>query len=105
MAVNYEERVGLHKRIGGQLNLAVNLGLLANTDPASSSTVTLLKAKVDTNLAGLHIDLTPEAERTQLAIQKGEDLGLWSESHGVSTVAALVALTGASTTHTQGFFS
>lgn len=105
MPASYVEQIPLSKRVGGQLNIAVNLGLLANTDPASSATVTLLKAKIDTNLASLNADLAPEAEKTQLALQKGVDLGLFNETHSQTTVAAIVALTDASTTHTQGFFA
>lgn len=102
MAVSEAQYVGLSKRIGGQLNIAVDNGLLVNADPATDTTLTTLKARLDTRFASADASIYPEVVKTKQAIDAGEDIGLFSATHGVSTVAALIALTDASVDFRQG---
>lgn len=96
----YTFRVPISKRIGGQLNLASNVGVITDALVAAQATVTLLNAALLTPT----FMQTKINKDTQKALVNAVNLGLISETHGQTTVAALVALTDASTTHRQAYF-
>jgi hypothetical protein len=101
MGAVYTDRIGYSKRIGGQLNLAKKAGVISDAIVAAQATITLLKAALLTptfNQAKITAD-------TKLALDAAVDLSMISATHGQTTVAALVALTDASTTHTQSLFA
>lgn len=100
MPAVYTDRIPASKRIGGQLNLASTAGVITDAIVAANATVTLLKAAL----------LTPTFMQTKinsdtkLALDRAVSMSLISATHGVTTVAALVALTDASTTLKQAYF-
>ena len=100
MGVIYTDRIPMSKRVGGQLNLAAVEGIITDAIVSGNATITLVKAALLTPT----YNQTKMKSDTSLALDMGLDLGVFSETHGVSTVAALVALTDASTTHRQAFF-
>lgn len=90
-------------RCGGQFQLAVDAGLLADADPATDTTVTLLKARLDTNLATSDASLGSMVDDTKDAFDKALELGVISETHGVATMVLLIAETNADAGERQGF--
>lgn len=102
MGVGYTQQIPFSKRIGGQLNYGANVGVITDTIVNANATITLLKAAV--LLLATTPQLTKAAGDVNRALDNGLDLGLFSETHGVTTVADLVALTDASTTHRQNLF-
>lgn len=102
MGAVYTDRIPYSKRIGGQLNYGKVVGVITDTIVNAQATITLLKVAV-TALATTPM-LTKAAADVNRALDAGLDLGLFSETHGQTTVAALVALTDASTTHRQTIF-
>lgn len=103
MGAIYTDRIPFSKRIGGQLNLGFNCLVITNAQVAAQATITLLKAAI--------LAAVPTYNQTKIAsdvcdaLDAGLGEGLFSETHGQTTVAALVALTDASTTLTQGLYS
>lgn len=100
MGAVYTDRIPESKRIGGQLNLAVVEGIITDAIVAAQATITLLKAALLTPTP----NQTKMTADTKLALARGLTLSLFSETHGQTTVAGLVALTDASTTHRQAYF-
>lgn len=102
MGVLYTDRIPASKRIGGQLNIGFTTGVITNAQVAANATITLLKAAVTAAIPTYA--QTKIAGDVNRALDLGLDMGLFSETHGQTTVAGLVALTDASTTLKQGFF-
>lgn len=92
------------ERIGGFINWCAAAGIIADADlnGAGGDTITEVKANVLAN----DMPASSKSLVTVLnkALDRGISLGLWSETHGVTTVAGLVALTDASTTFKHGLF-
>ena len=100
MAEARTDRLPESKRIGGALNMAFSAGIITNAMVNANSTLTTLKAAVTAGTVGAN---GPLAIKTNEALDRGKSLGYFSETHGVTTVAGLVALTDAGTTLKQGF--
>lgn len=105
MGAIYTDRIPYSKRIGGQINLAASVGVITDGVVGTGPYDTITEVKAAVTALATTPQLKKIASDTNLALDAGIDLGLWSESHGVNTVAELVALTDASTTHRQGLFS
>jgi len=91
-AVN-TDRIEASRRVGGQLNVGKTNSVITDTLVNANATLTLLKAGI---LAGVvRPDDMPIAIAVNDALDLGKSLGLFSETHGVTTVAGLVALTDA----------
>lgn len=100
MGAVYTERIPESKRIGGQLNLAAVEGIITDAIVAAQATVTLLKAAL---LTPTYMQTKMVAD-TKLALDRAVNMSLIPATHGCTTVAGLVALTDASTTHRQAYF-
>lgn len=103
MGAIYTDRIPASKRVGGQLNIGSNVLVITDAMVAAQATLTLLKAAVTAGVTTY--TQTKIAGDVNRALDLGLDLGLFSETHGQTTVAGLVALTDASTTFKQGLFS
>lgn len=99
----YTDRIPESKRIGGHLNVGFSAGIITDALVAANATITLLKAAILTGI--LKTEQKPLGIVLNKALDKGVSLGQIPETHGVITVAALVALTDASSTMKQGFLS
>ena len=86
-------------RIGGQINIASTGGVITDALVAANPTITGL------NAALLSPTFMQSTIRTQLrlALTRGTNLTLWPETHGVTTVAGLLGLTGKTSVMKQGF--
>lgn len=100
MGIGYTQQIPLSKRIGGQLNLAAVEGIITDAIVAARATVTLINANL---LTPTYMQTKMNAD-TQKALLKAVAMGLIPETHSCTTVAGLVALTDASTTHRQAYF-
>jgi len=103
MGAVYTDRIPASKRVGGQLNLGANVGVITDALVAANATLTLLKAAVTAG-APTYNQVKIAADVND-ALDLGLGMSLFTETHGVTTVAALVALTDASTTFNQGLYS
>lgn len=102
MGVLYTERKPESARVGAYLNWCFSAGIITDAQVAANATLTLLKAAVNTAI--LETQKKPIGIMLGKALDRGLTLGIFSETHGVVTVAALVALTDSGTTMKQGFF-
>lgn len=95
MAVNQVIDVGLSKKIGGQLQIAKDAGVITDALVNSASTNAGLRAALLAPKVGLGDESL--RDKTEVALKKGYDNGTLSDSavNGVSTVTALIALTDA----------
>ncbi len=96
------DKIPESKRIGGHINIASSAGLITDTLVNDNATVTLLKAALLT--ACVRTEQKPLVIKLNKALDRGIALSLISETHGVTTVAGLLALTDAASTFKQGFF-
>lgn len=102
MGASFAERIPYSKRIGGQLNLGFNVSAITDALVNGNATCTLLKAAI---LAAVPSYMQQKiASDVNRALDAGITQGFWSETHGQTTVAALVALTDATTTYRQALF-
>lgn len=99
-SIVWTQKIPLSLRVGGQLNAAKSAGLITDAMVNDNATVSALKTAITTAAIG---PKAPYAVKINLALDKGVSMGLISATHGVTTVAGLVALTDASTTFRQGF--
>lgn len=102
MPTLFTDRAFESRRVGGYLNWCFSAGLITNAQVAANATITLLKAAV--RAANLFTEKTPMITQLDKALDRGISIGEFTETHGVTTVATLVALTTSSTSHKQGFF-
>jgi hypothetical protein len=99
MGAVYTDRIPESKRIGGELQIGLNSGVITDALVAANSTIATLQAAL----------LTPSPNQANIkkqvndALQRGLNMALFSSTHGVTTVAALVALTDAPVNYRQGF--
>jgi hypothetical protein len=98
----YTDRIPESKRWGGWLNIASNAGIITDALVAANATVTLLKAAIGS--AVVRGEQRPMVTITQKALDRAVSMGQVPETHGVTTVAALVALGDGSTSHRQSYF-
>lgn len=103
MSVSNSDRVGASKRVGGQLNVAKTNSIITDTLVNANATLTLLKAAILT--ASPRPDDQPIAIKTNRALDLGKNIGVFSETHGQTTVAGLVGLTDAAAAFRQGVWS
>lgn len=100
-SIVYTERIPESKRWGGWLNAMAAAGVITDALVAANATVTLLKAAIET--AVVKAEQRPMVTLTKLALDRAVSMGQVPATHGVTTVAALVALGDASTTHKQSY--
>jgi hypothetical protein len=95
--VLHADQLQLSVLVGENLALGNAIGLLLDADVGGAKTATTMKAAVDTNALPLHAEFQGYVDRIQRAIDYGEALGILSTANvqGVTTVAELVAITGA----------
>lgn len=101
MGAVYTDRIPESKRIGGFLNYCKNAGIITDALVNGNATITALKSAIDT--AVVKTSQRPLVTEIKLALDRGLTIGVFSATHGVTTVAALVAPTDAGTTYTQNF--
>lgn len=97
----FTDRIPESKRIGGMINTCASAGLITDTLVNANSTVTTLKAACLT--AAVRTEQQPMVKEMNIALDRAVSLGAIPATHGVTTVAGLVALTDASATHKQAF--
>lgn len=95
------DRIPLSKRIGGWANACKTAGVITDALVNANATITLLNAAI--LAAVVSPSDKPRAILLTKALERGVDLGIIPETHGVTTVAALVALTDASASFRQSF--
>lgn len=100
MAEVSTQRQNESKRIGGQINQAAASGLLTSAMIAANATITLLKAAITSAATA---QTSTIATKTNKALDRGVSLGYIPATHGVTTVAGLLALTDAPSTWKQSF--
>lgn len=98
----YPDRVQESKRWGGWLNWAKRAGVITDAQVAANATVTNLKAAVEA--ANVPAEQRPMITYVKSALNRAVSMGQVPETHGVTTVAGLVALGDSSTTHMQGYY-
>lgn len=94
------DQVGFSRRIGGMLNVGKTNSVITDALVAANATLTLLKAAI--TAAIVRPDDVPIGVDVNDALDGGKAIGVFSETHGVTTVAALVALTDAPVGYRQG---
>ena len=100
MAVAQLDRVGASRRVGGMLNVGKTNSIITDALVAAQATLTLLKAAITSGV--VRPDDATIAVDVNDALDLGKAIGVFSETHGVTTVAALVALTDAPVGFRQG---
>lgn len=100
MAVAFLDRVGASRRAGGMLNVGKTNSVITNALVAANATITLLKAAI--TAAIVRPDDAPMAVDVNDALDLGKSIGIWSETHGFTTVAEFVAASDASASFRQG---
>lgn len=103
MGAGYTGRIGASKRVGGQLQIGKDSGVITDALVNANATLTDLKAAV--TAAALHANLGPMKVQVNKALDLGKTMDLLSETHGVTTVAGLIALTDASSGFRQGLMA
>lgn len=98
----FPDRVAESKRWGGWLNILANAGILTDAMVAANATVSLLKTALDA--AVVRGEQRPMVTYAKAALNRAVSMGQVPETHGVATVADLVALGDASSTFKQGFY-
>jgi len=101
MGAVFVDRIPLSKRIGGWLNACKSAGVITDALVNANATVTALNTAI--LAAVVSPSDKPRAITLTKALERAVDLSLIPETHGVTTVAGLVALTDASTTFRQSF--
>lgn len=99
MGVVNIDRIPASKRVGGCLNIYTGPGIITDTLVNANATLTLLKAAVTAGV--IHPDDAPKAVKVNRALAEGLSLGVFTETHGCTTVAGLVQLTDAASTYRQ----
>lgn len=94
MALVRPDEIRLSEEYGAALIFGKTCGLLTDTLVSSNSTVTLLKAAIDA--AFVHAEYNAVKPRVKQALDFGVNQGDITETHGVTTVDGLIALTQAS---------
>lgn len=97
----YTERIPESKRWGGWLNYAARAGVITDAQVNANATVAGLIAAVDA--AAVRTEQRPIVNYLRVALNRAVSMGQVPATHGVTTVAGLVALGDASTTFKQGF--
>lgn len=98
----FPDRMQESKRWGGYLNWLFSAGIITNALVAANATVTLLKTAIDT--ATVRAEQRSMVTLAKVALNRAVSMGQIPETHGQTTVAGLVALGDAPTTHKQGFY-
>lgn len=100
MAVAFLDRVGASRRAGGMLNVGKTNSVITDALVNGNATLTALKAAI--TAAVVRPDDAPMAVDVNDALDLGKNIGIWSETHGKTTVAGLVADSDASASFRQG---
>lgn len=100
MGVANLDRVSASKRAGGMLNVGLTNGLITNALVSGNATLTGLKAAI--TAAVVRPDDVPMAVDINDALDLGKTIGIWSETHGKTTVAGLVSDSDAPSGFRQG---
>lgn len=92
--VLHSDQYYLAQLIGENLSLALNSGLLTNSDVGGGKTSTTMQAAIVTNAATKHADFQGFVPSLKRAMDYGNALGILSDANvqGVSTVAELIAI-------------
>jgi hypothetical protein len=100
MGVSNLDRVNASKRVGGALNVGLTNNIITNTLVNGNATLTGLKAAI--TAAIVRSDDVPLASDVNDALDLGKNIGIFSETHGQTTVAGLVGLSDATASFRQG---
>lgn len=100
MGVANLDRIGASKRAGGMLNVGKTNSVITDALVSGNATLTALKAAI--TAAIVRPDDVPMSIDVNDALDLGKTIGVFSETHGQTTVAALVALTDAPVGFRQG---
>lgn len=92
-------------RIGGFINWCEDAGIIEDADLAGAGGDTITEVKANILANNFHKANYPLAQMLGKALDKGVQIAVFSETHGVTTVAGLVALTDAGATEKNSFFS
>lgn len=98
----YTDRIQESKRWGGYLNWLKSAGVITDAQVNANATVTALKSALDA--AVIPAEQRPMVTYVKKALDRAVSMGQIPETHGVTTVAGLVALGDASTTHKHAYF-
>lgn len=98
----YTDRIQESKRWGGWLNYLSRAGLITDAQVNANATVALLLTAIDA--AAIRTEQRPMIAYAKAALNRAVSMGQVPATHGVTTVAGLVALGDASTTFKQGYY-
>lgn len=92
--VLHSDQIGDSIMVGENLKLALETGLITNSDVGGSKTEATMEAALDTNASTLNTEFRGYVDRLKRAFQLGAALSILTTSNiqGVTTVAELIAI-------------